>query len=991
MKKKDKNLSIKSDAERAIKVTPIIREMKTSYLDYAMSVIIARALPDVRDGLKPVHRRILYAMKENGFEYGKPFKKSARVVGDVMGKYHPHGDAAIYDAMVRLAQDFSMGLTLVDGQGNFGSMDGDDAAASRYTEARMSKAAGYMVEDLDKDTITWRPNYDESIKEPEVLPARFPNILVNGGGGIAVGMATNIPTHNLGELIDATCALIDNPDLSIDEIMKYVPAPDFPTGGIILGVSGTYNAFNTGRGSIIIRAKTHYEEIRTKQAIIVDEIPYQVNKKVMIEKIIDSVKDKQIEGISDIRDESSKDGVRVVIELKKDAIADVVLNQLFKYSQMQVSFGVNMLAINKGKPSLMNLKEILKAFIEFREEVVKNRTTYELNKSRNKAHILVGLSITVANIDEVINLIRNAKDPQEAKEKLIAQDWRADNMEALINLIDDPESKIINGTYKLSEIQAKAILELKLQKLTGLEQTELSDAIKQISESIKEYLSILENRTKLLTIMKDELFEVKEKFATPRKTEIVPAEFETDIEDLIAREDMVITTTNTGYIKRVALNTYRTQNRGGKGRVGMTTKEEDYITNIFVANTHTPLIFFSNKGIAYQLKVYRLPLATPQSAGEALINLFPLEQGEVISTVMPLPENEAEWENLYVMFATSKGTVRRNRLSDFLNIRQNGKIAMKFEEEGEELIAVQPCKENEDVFLTLKSGRCIRFKVNEVRVFQSRASTGIRGIKTEADDKVISMSIISHHDLDSETCQAYLKRSKAERRTELASLNNSENIIEDDSETDNDSEETVSTKILTDEEYESIKANEQFILTVTETGLGKRTSAYEYRITHRGGMGIANIKITNKTKSVVSSFPIKENENILLITDSGKMIRMGVKNIHIAGRQTLGVKLFTTTENEKVVSVAISESDEESKNNDSNDTEIDTITETENKTPYIEIKDEHVSKNESEIAENKTEDSLEETEVSQIDNKIKGQESIDKKEEQKVQKDLFDF
>ena len=894
----------KTDNDKSIKLAPIVHEMQTSYLDYAMSVIISRALPDVRDGLKPVHRRIIYSMKENGFEYGKPFRKSARVVGDVMGKYHPHGDAAIYDAMVRMSQDFSMGLTMVDGQGNFGSMDGDSAAAMRYTEARMSKAAAYMVEDLDKDTVNWRPNYDESTKEPEVLPARFPNFLVNGGSGIAVGMATNVPTHNLGEVIDACCATIDNPNISVEDLIKYVPAPDFPTGGLILGLAGSYSAYTTGRGSIIIRAKTHYEEIRTKTAIIVDEIPYQVNKKVMIEKIAELVKEKRIEGISDIRDESSRQGVRVVIELKKDAIPDVILNQLFKYSQLQISFGINMLAINKGRPGLMNLKQVIDAFIEFREEVIRNRTIYDLNKSRNKAHILVGLAITVANIDDVINLIRNAKDPIDAKEKLMARDWKAENMQSLIDLIDDPESKIINGTYKLSEAQAKAILELKLHRLTGLEQDKLAEEIKATGLEIQELLSILDNHEKLLGIMKSELLEVKEKFATPRKTEIIPSEFETDIEDLIAREDMAITITNTGYIKRVALNVYKAQNRGGKGRTGMNTKEEDYVTDVFVANTHTPLIFFSNKGIAYQMKVYKLPLCTPQSVGKALINLLPLEQGETISTIMPLPENEEEWDKLYVMFATSKGTVRRNKLSDFLNIRQNGKIAMKFEEENDELIAVKPCREDQDVFLTLKGGRCIRFPVPEVRVFQSRNSTGIRGIKVDNDDKVISMSIINHVEIDNETKSAYLKLSRALRKSEFEELEGEE-ILEE------------TTKVLSEEEYKELEAKEQFILTITETGFGKRTSSYEYRITHRGGSGIANIKIADKTKSVVSSFPINENDNILMVTDGGKMIRLGINKIRIAGRQTMGVTLLKTAENEKVVSAAIVK-DAEDENSDEN-------------------------------------------------------------------------
>ena len=939
----DKENNLETIVDKSIKVAPIVHEMQTSYLDYAMSVIISRALPDVRDGLKPVHRRIIYSMKENGFEYGKPFKKSARVVGDVMGKYHPHGDAAIYDAMVRLSQDFSMNVTLVDGQGNFGSMDGDSAAAMRYTEARMSKAAAYMVDDLEKDTIDWRPNYDETTKEPEVLPARFPNLLVNGSGGIAVGMATNIPTHNLSELIDACCAIIDNSEIPVEDLVKFVPAPDFPTGGLIIGLSGSYSAFTTGRGSIIIRAKTHFEEVRTKQAIIVDEIPYQVNKKVMIEKIAELVKDKRIEGISDIRDESSRQGVRVVIELKKDANGEVVLNQLFKYSQLQISFGINMLAINKGRPELMNLKQILEAFIEFREEVIRRRTNYDLNKSRNKAHILVGLSIAVANLDDVITLIRNAKDPIDAKEKLMARDWKAEDMQPLIDLIDDPESKIINGTYRLSEAQAKAILELKLHRLTGLEQDKLADEIKQTGLEIQEYLSILLNKTKLMTILKNELLEVKEKFGTERKTEIVPSELETDLEDLIAREDMAITITNTGYIKRVPLNVYKAQNRGGKGRTGMNTKEEDFVTDVFVANTHTPLIFFSNKGIAYQMKVYRLPLCTPQSVGKALINLLPLEQGETISTIMPLPEDESEWENLYVMFATSKGTVRRNKLSDFLNIRQNGKIAMKFEDEGDELISVKPCREDQDVFLTLKGGRCIRFPVPEVRVFQSRNSTGIKGIKVDSGDKVISMSIINHSDIDQETRAAYLKLSRALRHTDTEDLEGEE-ILE-------------TTKTLSDEEFKELASKEQFILTVSETGFGKRTSSYEYRITHRGGSGIANIKIADKTKSIVSSFPVLDTDNILMVTDGGKMIRLGVNKIRIAGRQTMGVTLFKTAENEKVVSTAIiaeSEDEEEAlatqDNNDSTENpDTADVSKPQTTEPVAPVKEEETTQPEQEI------------------------------------------
>ena len=877
---------------KGVKIAPIVHEMKSSYLDYAMSVIISRALPDVRDGLKPVHRRIIYSMKENGYESGKPFRKSARIVGDVMGKYHPHGDAAIYDAMVRLSQDFSMEVPMIDGQGNFGSMDGDSPAAMRYTEARMSKAAGYMVEDLDKGTVEWRPNYDESTKEPEVLPARFPNLLVNGSAGIAVGMATNIPTHNLGEVIDATIATIENPDIEVAELAKLVPAPDFPTGGMIIGLAGSYSALATGRGSVVIRAKTHFEEVRSKTAIIVDEIPYQVNKKTMIEKIAELVKDKRVEGISDIRDESNRQGVRVVIELKKEAVPDVVLNHLFKYSQLQTSFGVNMLAINRGRPGIMNLKQVLEAFIEFREEVIRRRTNFDLNKARNKAHLLVGLSIAVANIDEVIALIRGASDPNDARDKLMARAWPAKDIEPLIELIDDPESRVVNGTYTLTEAQAKAILDLRLHRLTGLSQNELADDIKQTSAEITELLSVLLDRVKLLGIMKDELLEVREKFATPRMTEIVPSELETDMEDLIAREDMAITITNTGYIKRVALDVYRAQNRGGKGRQGMNTKDEDFVTKVLVANTHTPLIFFSNKGIAYQMKVYRIPVGTPQSLGKALVNLLPLKQGETISTIMPLPEDEAEWGKLFAMFATSKGTVRRNRLSDFVGIQRNGKIAMKFEEEGDSLVSVAPCSEDQDVLLALKGGRSVRFPVPEVRVFQSRSSEGIRGIKVDKGDELISMSIISHSDEDAETRASYIKMSRALRR-------------EDDA--PDAEEESVATRALSQEEFDRLASAEQFILTITDTGFGKRTSAYEYRTTHRGGSGIANIKLALKAKAVVASFPVEATDHILLITDGGKMIRMGVGDIRIAGRSTQGVTLFRIADGERVISAALVE------------------------------------------------------------------------------------
>ncbi|MDR3126611.1 MAG: DNA gyrase subunit A [Rickettsiales bacterium] len=895
MKLEKENREILSDADKSVKPTPIVKEMRSSYLDYAMSVITARALPDVRDGLKPVHRRIIYSMNENSFDASHPYHKSARIVGDVMGKYHPHGDAAIYDSMVRMSQDFSMGLALVDGQGNFGSMDGDQPAAMRYTEARMSKAAGYMVEDLDKDTVEWRPNYDESTREPEVLPVRFPNLLVNGAQGIAVGMATNIPTHNLGEVIDAAVALVDDPYATAEDLAKCVPAPDFPTGGLILGLAGSYSAFTTGHGSVIIRARTHFEEVRARTAIIIDEIPYQVNKKQLIEKIAELVKEKRLEGISDVRDETNRLGVRVVIELKKDAVPDVVLNTLFKFTQMQTSFGVNMLALHKGRPGLMNLRDVLAAFIGFREEVIRRRANFELNKARNRAHVLVGLSIAVANLDEVIALIRSAKDPNDAREKLMSRAWPAENMQALIGLIDDPDSQITDGRYGLTEIQAKAILDLRLHRLTGLEQDELAAEIRDTGVEISRLLDILENRGLLMKILKDELLEVKEKFATPRKTEIVPGEFETDMEDLIAREDMAITITNTGYIKRVPLAAYRAQNRGGKGRQGMNTKDEDFVTDVFVASTHTPMIFFSNRGMAYQLKVYRLPLGTPQSVGRALVNILPLRQGETISTIMPLPEDEGSWGGYSVMFATSRGTVRRNRLSDFIGIHKNGKIAMKFDEEGDSLVSVQVCDDKGDVFLACRNGKCIRFPVSEVRVFQSRNSTGIRGIKLEDGDEVISMSIVRRTDADADARASYVRKSRALRR--------------DDEQVESDEDAVV--RDLSDEEFEKMRTAEQFMLAVTETGFGKRTSLYEYRTTHRGGSGIANVKIAGKTRAVVCSMPIMDSDHLLLVTDGGKLIRMGVSDIRIAGRQTMGVTLFRLGEGEKVVSASIAPAGED--------------------------------------------------------------------------------
>jgi DNA gyrase subunit A len=851
-------------------ITPVTieDEMRRSYLDYAMSVIVSRALPDVRDGLKPVHRRILYAMKESGFDYNKPFRKSARISGEVMGKYHPHGDAAIYDAMVRMAQDFSMRLPLIDGQGNFGSMDGDPPAAMRYTEARLARAAHFLLEDIDKDTVDFRPNYDESTSEPVVLPARFPNLLINGAGGIAVGMATNIPPHNLGEVIDACCAAIDDPDITPERLMELVPGPDFPTGGVILGQAGIRSAYLTGRGSVIMRGRVHIEEIRKdRDAIVVTEVPYQVNKARMLEHIAELVRDKKIEGVAELRDESDRDGVRVVIEIKRDAIADVVLNQLYRFTQLQTTFGVNALALNGGRPEMMPLREIIMAFLAFREEVITRRSVYELGKARERAHVLAGLAIAVANIDAVIGLIRAAPDAATAREELMARDWPVGDVDALIRLIEEPGALSDAGTYRLSEVQAKAILELRLQRLTGLERDKIGQELGELGTQINELLEILSSRAKLLEVMRAELLDMREQFATPRRTTIEENEFEADIEDLIAREDMVVTVTNTGYIKRVPLSTYRAQRRGGKGRSGMAIKEEDFVTDLFVANTHTPVLFFSSTGIVYKMKVYRLPLGTPQARGKAMVNLLPLNEGETISTVMPLPEDEDSWGELHVMFATAGGDVRRNLLSDFVDIRANGKIAMKLGD-ADRLIGVQPCSEDKDVLLATRMGKAIRFPATDVRVFKGRDSTGVRGIRLEAQDEVIGMSILHHVDFASEERDAFLRGD------------------------------------LSAERSETMAAEQEFVLTITENGFGKRTSAYEYRITGRGGQGIANIDMTDKTGAVMASFPIGHDDEIMLVTDGGKLIRLPVDDIRIVGRRTQGVTLFRTADGERVVSAA---------------------------------------------------------------------------------------
>ncbi len=885
--------------ESDISPVSIEDEMRGSYLDYAMSVIVSRALPDVRDGLKPVHRRILYSMKENGYEFNKPFRKSARIVGDVMGKYHPHGDQSIYDAMVRMAQDFSMRLPLVDSQGNFGSMDGDRAAAMRYTEARMAKSAHSLIEDIDKDTVDFQPNYDESESEPTVLPAQFPNLLVNGAGGIAVGMATNIPPHNLGEVIDACCALIDNPAMSIDEIIQnHIQGPDFPTGATILGRQGIHSAFHTGRGSVVMRGRATIEEIRKDRfAIIITEVPYQVNKARMVEQMAECVRDKKIEGISDLRDESDRDGVRVVVEIKRDAMAEVVLAQLYRFTPLQTSFGVNMLALDGGMPKMMNLKEILQAFVDFREVVIRRRTIYLLGKAREKAHILAGLAVAVANIDEVIALIRAARDSATARQQLMERDWNAVDVEPMIRLLDEPGRAVVDGKYKLSEEQVKAILELRLHRLTGLEREKIAGDLAELGKEIEGHLTLLASREMLLDVLRKELLEMREQFATPRRSDIQESEFEHDIEDLIQREDMVVTVSNTGYMKRVPLSTYRAQRRGGKGRSGMSTREEDFVSQVFVVNTHTPVLFFSSTGIVYKLKVYKLPLGSPTALGKAMINLLPLDEGESITTLMPLPEDEDTWGDLSVMFATASGGARRNSLSDFANVKSNGKIAMKLGE-GDQLISVQVCTESDDILLSSKDGKCIRFPVTDVRVFTSRSSTGVRGIRLDKDDRVISMSVLSHVMAEISDRDDYLQGVSASKR--LAGGDYSErpdDKIEDDSRATR----------LEEPAFQEMAENEEYILTIAEDGMGKRSSAYEYRISKRGGKGIAAIDLKRpkgQSTSVVASFPVETEDELVMVSDGGQLIRCPVAGISVVGRSSRGVTIFKVADEERVVSVS---------------------------------------------------------------------------------------
>jgi len=892
---------------RAVSITD---EMKRSYLDYAMSVIVSRALPDARDGLKPVHRRILYSMYENGYEWNKPYRKSARVVGDVIGKYHPHGDQAVYDALVRMAQDFSMRLQLVDGQGNFGSVDGDPPAAMRYTEVRLQKVANSLLEDLDKDTVDFQANYDNSEREPKVLPARFPNLLVNGAGGIAVGMATNIPPHNLGEIVDATIALLDKPDLTIEDLNAIVPGPDFPTGGIILGRQGIRAAYHLGRGSIVMRGKVAIETIRKdREAIIITEIPYQVNKATMVERIADLVREKKIEGIADLRDESDRDGYRVVIELKRDAVPDVVLNQLYRFTPLQSTFGANVVALDGGRPLVMTLKDLLQIFIAFREDVISRRTKFLLGKARDRAHILVGLAIAVANIDEVIRLIRTAPDPNAAREALMAREWPATTAASLIALIDDPRHRMSGeGTARLTAEQAKAILDLRLQRLTALGRDEIAAELDKLAAEIADYLDILRSRARIQTIVKDELLAVRNEFATPRRTVIVDQLGEMEDEDLIQREEMVVTVSHLGYIKRVPLSTYRAQKRGGKGRAGMQTRDEDFVSRLFVASTHTPVLFFSSRGQVYKEKVWRLPQAAPQARGKALINILPMEQGERITTIMPLPEDESSWSALDVMFATTRGTVRRNKLSDFVQVNRSGKIAMKLDD-GEAIVDVQICTELDDVLLTSAAGQCIRFPVLDVRVFKGRDSMGVRGISLADGDALISLTILRHLDVNADERGAYLRRANAVRRGNNgdangdAALEGMEEPGQELSADNPDNGDAASTMELGEARYVALSAAEQFVLTVSERGFGKRTSSFEYRTTGRGGKGIVAMASTARNGRLVASFPVEESDQIMLVTNAGQLIRCPVNGIRIAGRSTQGVIVFNTADDERVVSV----------------------------------------------------------------------------------------
>jgi DNA gyrase subunit A len=873
----------------------ITDEMRSSYLDYAMSVIVSRAIPDLRDGLKPVHRRILYAMHETSNTHDKPYRKSARPVGDVMGKYHPHGDSAIYEALVRMAQDFSMSLPLLDGQGNFGSMDGDNAAAMRYTEVRMDKPAAYLLADIDKETVDFQDNYDGKDREPTVLPARFPNMLVNGAGGIAVGMATNIPPHNLGEVINATLALIENPDLTSEDLIAHVPGPDFPTGGLLLGRSGARKAYLEGRGSVIIRAKTHVEELRKDRwAIIVDEIPYQVNKSSMIDRIAEAARDKRIEGIAHVQDESDRNGVRVVIELKRDATAEVVLNQLYRFTTMQISFGCNMLALNGGRPETLTLRGFLTAFLDFREDVVARRTAYELRRARERSHILCGLAVAVSNVDEVVATIRSSADAADAREKLMTRRWPAHEIAEYIKLIDDPTHTINDdGTYNLSDLQARAILDLRLQRLTQLGVKEVTDELQELAGKIREYLEILGSRDRIMGIIRDELTEVKTLFAVPRRTEIVDWAGDLDDEDLIEREDMVVTVTQGGYIKRTPLTEFRSQRRGGKGLSSMATKEEDVVTTLFVANTHDELLVFTTDGMAYMLKCWRLPLAGRTARGKAIVNILPIPQGVSIAALLPIDRPEEEWDDLQIVFATSAGDVRRNKLSDFTNIMRNGKIAMKLPDDGTSLVNARICSEDDDVLLVTAGGRAIRFQTTDVRVFTGRSSTGVRGILLKGDDHVVSMSVIRHFDATPEERAAYLKM----RRAQLGATDEPE--VEDDEET------PVVAAALPLDRFAQMSEAENLILTITTKGQGKLSSSHDYPVRGRGGMGVTAIEKTMRGGPVVAALPVEIGDQVMLVTDAGQSIRVPVNGISFRSRSAGGVRVLNTATDEEVASVAL--------------------------------------------------------------------------------------
>ena len=891
---KDQNEDLKTGKEQSVIPILIDTEMQNSYLDYAMSVIVSRALPDVRDGLKPVHRRILYAMHESGYEWNKQHRKSARVVGDVIGKYHPHGDQAVYDALVRLAQDFSMSVPLLDGQGNFGSMDGDRAAAMRYTEVRMSKIASFLLEDIEKETVDFRPNYDETESEPSVLPAKYPNLLVNGAGGIAVGMATNILPHNLGEVIDASIAYLKNTDVTFEEINQIIKGPDFPTGGTIIGIKGIKDSQSSGRGSIIVQAKSNIEEFKTdREAIVFTEVPYQVNKSSLLEKIAELVRDKKIDGISDLRDESDRQGVRVVVELKKGVISQVVLNKLYKFTALQSSYGVNSLALVNGKPKLMNIKEFIHHFIEFRKEIIRNRTRHDLGKARDRAHVLIGLAVAVANVDQIIEIIKSSKDPNEARTSLLKTKWLSKDIDDLLKLVDDPRQIKNEKEIYLTDEQAKAILELRLQRLTALGKDEIKSELSDLSNQINKFLSILRDTEVLNDVINVELNEIKKQFAIPRRTEINEGEAtDIDQEDLVQRSDMVVSVTNSGYIKRVPLNMYRAQKRGGKGRAGMKTNEEDFVTQVFTSSTHDNMLFFSSGGIAYKLKTWKIPESSPQAKGKAIINLLNLKDTESLSSILVLPENKQSNGNEYLIFATSDGSIRKNSLEDFKRIQANGKIAMKLDNNNA-IVGVKLCSDEDDILLSTKHGKCIRTPVSKLRTTKSRSSVGVRGIRLTKDDKIISISVISHTDVSSAEAKAYLKMISKEKGMQ-------EETESDDNDTDN----SVSDIEISKDRYDELKAREQFILTVTENGFGKRSSSYQFRVSNRGGSGIMCIATSDRNGDVLASFPVNNDDDIMLITKTGQLIRCPVKDVRVAGRNTQGVSIFKTTKEEKVVSAS---------------------------------------------------------------------------------------